>query len=155
MANERSGELPSEAWTFQDFSSSIAGRSAAGVRLQNSEADWWVIRCDDPDKNVPGRNWQTEVGVIRHGGGVRLALRLLVATHEDVANLIPGVPGLVRQVAQRPGLVLHRRPLRPKAWLVDGETDAERLCDLIERPSRHVPVVVVSLNDGAETQSRP
>ena len=146
----RSGRLPPEAWEFEGFSSPIAGRSAAGVRLRDGDLDCWIVRCDDPDKNVPGRNWQTEVGVIRHREIVRLTLRLLVATHEDVANLLPGVPGLVRQLAQRPGLLLHHRPLEPKAWLVDGETDAEALCELVERPTRHVPVVVVSLEEGGE-----
>src|SRR5216684_2948486 len=63
-AEKRSGgRLPREAWDHQDFEHFSGGRNSIGVRIERDGADIWAIRADDPDKEVPGRVWTTEVVV--------------------------------------------------------------------------------------------
>jgi hypothetical protein len=48
---------------FQNFEYFSGGRNSVGIRLQNAYSDIWAIRADDPDKDIPGRTWTTEVTV--------------------------------------------------------------------------------------------
>lgn len=150
---KRSGKLPSEAWAHEGFSTSMAGRSATGVRLRYGDTDWWMVRCDDPDKSIPGRIWQTEAAIIRHRTDIRFTLRLLVGTQEDIANLVPAVPGLVRQLADLPGLQLSDKKIIPKAHFICNDLEAEELCEIIEQKKRLTPVIVVSLADDSDDVS--
>ena len=53
--------LPKVAWDFQDFDLLVGGRSSTAVRIENGEFDLWALRAEDPDKDVAGRVWSTEI----------------------------------------------------------------------------------------------
>ena len=96
-AERRSGgRLPKEAWDHQDFEHFSGGRNSVGVRIERDGADIWAIRADDPDKEVPGRIWTTEVVVgTLADQAPRFSVRLLASTSEEALNIEPHTPGLV------------------------------------------------------------
>ena len=146
------GKLPAEAWQCEDFDLTRGGRNSTGVRIKTDDTDLWALRAEDPDKNVPGRVWSTEV-VIGGAQGVRpyLSLRLIVSTSEADLSIEPHVPGTVLQISGSPGLVHGGRPLVSEPRLVSTENEAEDLCDHLEDPERRLPIFVVTLaEDGAK-----
>jgi hypothetical protein len=103
------GRLPEEAWREEPFQHLSSGRTCMGVRATSVESDIWSLRIDDPDKEVPGRVWSTEIVVGRANGGAELfSLRLLITSPEDQLTLEPHSPGIVLQLAQKPGLCAGR-----------------------------------------------
>jgi hypothetical protein len=80
------------------------GRAAFVARLQEAEIDCWLARVDDPDRSVPGRTWITEIAVVRYGQVARFGVRQKVAMFEQARDFCPAVPGIVRQVEEKPGL---------------------------------------------------
>lgn len=143
------GNLPKEAWDHLDFELLAGGRNSAAVRLQTDTADLWALRAEDPDKDVPGRNWVTEIVI---GGEVgkrpQLSLRLIASTAEAEFSIVPHVPGTVLQMIVSPGLVRSGRPMRDMPATPRTENDAEDLCDHLEDPERRLPVIVVTLPEG-------
>jgi hypothetical protein len=86
------GNLPKEAWDHRDFELLAGGRKSAAVRFKTETADLWGIRAEDPDKDVAGRIWTTEIVI---GGEVgkrpHLSLRLIVSTAEPEFSIEPHV----------------------------------------------------------------
>ena len=95
------GELPNEAWRGLAFEMLAAGRITMGASVETETGLLWSLRGDDPDKNVPGRIWSTEVslGRLKGSSDVLLGVRLLVNSNEAQINIEPSVPGLVLQIA--------------------------------------------------------
>jgi hypothetical protein len=61
-AKKRVGRaLPKEAWDLQDFELLAGGRNSSAVRISNADLDLWALRAEDPDNNVAGRVWSTEI----------------------------------------------------------------------------------------------
>ncbi len=149
-ANRRAGgALPKDAWDFQEFELLAGGRNSAAVRISNDVMDLWALRAEDPDKEVAGRIWSTEVVV---GGEVGkrplLSVRLIVSTAEPDFSVEPHVPGLVLQMIEAPGLVRGPRKLLAVPRLIQTENDAEDLCDHLEDPERRLPVFVFAVPQG-------
>ncbi len=150
-ANRRAGgALPKDAWDFQEFELLAGGRNSAAVRISDDVMDLWALRAEDPDKEVAGRIWSTEVVV---GGEVgkhsHLSVRLIVSTAEPDFSIEPHVPGLVLQMIEAPGLVRGPRKLLAVPRLIQTENDAEDLCDHLEDPDRRLPIFVVVVPQGA------
>lgn len=147
------GNLPKDAWDHLDFEFLAGGRNSSAVRFRTEAADLWALRAEDPDKNVAGRIWTTEIVI---GGEVgkrpQLSLRLIVSTTEAEVSIEPHVPGTVLQMISSPGLVRAGRPLRDTPATPRTENDAEDLCDHLEDPERRLPVVVVTLPEGEAAQ---
>lgn len=143
------GNLPKEAWDHLDFELLAGGRNSAGVRFKTETADLWGIRAEDPDKDVAGRIWTTEIII---GGEVgkrpHLSLRLIVSTAEPEFSIEPHVPGTVLQMISATGLVRAGRVLRDVPVTPRTENDAEDLCDHLEDPDRRLPIFVVTLPEG-------
>src|SRR5690606_16850467 len=57
VAKRAGGKLPDAAWNFTDYDLPLGGRNSAAVRFRVGGADLWVVRAEDPDKQVPGRTW--------------------------------------------------------------------------------------------------
>ena len=64
----RAGKLPPAAWDHQPFEHMPGGPAALAARVNDGDVDYWIGRLDDPDKNVPGRTWTTEVSVVHSAG---------------------------------------------------------------------------------------
>lgn len=146
--SRRSGRLPSLAWRLESFVNPIPGNSSAGLRLSYGDTDWWTARYDDPDKDVPGRTWNTEVTIVRHQGAVRFGLRLEVVTREPGPRFAPAVPGIVRQLAAAPGLQVDGHPITDQPWIVEQDSDLPNLIGIVEDSNRRAPVIVVALGEG-------
>jgi len=149
-ASKRAGAtLPKEAWDHRDFDLMAGGRNSAAVRIATDAMDFWALRAEDPDKNVAGRIWSTEV-VIGGGGGLRphLSLRLIVSTTEANFAVEPHVPGTILQMIEAPGLIRGPRGITKVPRLISSENDAEDLCDHLADPERRLPVFVVVLPEG-------
>jgi hypothetical protein len=149
-ANKRAGAaLPKEAWDHRDFDLMAGGRNSAAVRISTDAMDLWALRAEDPDKNVAGRIWSTEVVI---GGGVgqrpHLSLRLVVSTTEADFSIEPHVPGTILQMIDAPGLIRGSREIMKIPRLIRTENDAEDLCDHLEDPERRLPVFVVVVPQG-------
>ncbi|MCH7692499.1 MAG: hypothetical protein IID50_03545 [Proteobacteria bacterium] len=145
---ERAGKLPDEAWAFEDFDHDVPGTPASVVTIKDDTRDYWVMRCEDPDKTIPGRTWVVEATVALQGDNAVFGLRLIMATREADPAFLPSIPGIVRQVVENPGLSRHDRPISIKPSLVANDDDLVALVDLIEEPRRRRPVYVVSLEEG-------
>ena len=156
-AEKRSGgQLPNDAWHFQGFEYFSGGRNSVGVRIQNAGSDIWAIRADDPDKNIPGRVWTTEIVVGLLGAEPpRFSARLLASTSEGDLNIEPHTPGFVQQVAERCGLWLGPYSIRAEASLIDSEAEAQNLIAMLLDQERRLPVFVLTVPEGAENPDEP
>ncbi|MBY6138358.1 hypothetical protein KUV26_02815 [Leisingera daeponensis] len=149
-AKKRAGRaLPKAAWELQDFDLLVGGRSSTAVRIENDALDLWALRAEDPDKDIAGRIWSTEIVI---GGEVgsrpHVSLRLIVSTTEPDFAVEPHVPGPVLQMIETPGLIRGARRLTSKPVTIQTENDAEDLCDHLEDPERRLPIFVAALPDG-------
>lgn len=140
------GELPVAAWEFKDFELPAGGRNSSAVSITNENLDLRALRSEDPDKNVPGRVWTTEIVI----GGARaqrphFSLRLVVSTTESELGIDHHVPGPVLQAIAKPGLIRGARELLSRPITLQNANDAEDLCDHLEDAERRLPVFVVTL----------
>lgn len=140
------GNLPPEAWQYGEFDYFSAGRNSSAIRIQNSAADIWAVRAEDPDKTIPGRVWTTEVVVgLQPDKQPRFSLRLLASTVEDALDIEPHPPGLVQQVAEACGLTLGGYALRPDASVINDEEGITALTDMLVSPTRHLPLIILTV----------
>jgi hypothetical protein len=146
--HKRAGPLPAEAWQGETFEHELApGHSALAVSL-NGPAYHWVTRLDHPDEAVPGRIWSTEVTVRASPQGAQFGVRLSCVTLWEDPDPELSTPGIVLQVADRPGLEELGVRLIAEPWLLGSSDDVLKLVALIANPMRTRPVYVVSLPDG-------
>lgn len=148
----RVGDLPQEAWDGRSFEHMSPGRFAAGVRIDIPDGEYWAVRCDDPDKTIPGRTWTTEVSIARQNNSASFGLKLMVATNEPVPNYVPSIPGVVRQLADSPGLIRNGRRLTVEPFIVNSDEGLQYFIDLLVDRRRRTPVFAISLE---EDQSDP
>lgn len=146
-AKRAGGRLPQKAWELEDFELMTGGRNSAAVRIRSEDLDIWALRAEDPDKNVAGRIWSTEV-VIGGRVGERpfLSTRLIASTTENELQVEPHVPGLILQMAEAPGLVRAARRVLSEPQNIQTENAAEDLCDHLEDQERRLPVIVVTMS---------
>ena len=148
--------MPEEAWNHQGFEYLSGGRTSMGVRIETDDIDLWAIRTDDPDKEIPGRVWTTEITVgHRRDQTVQLSLRLLVGTPEERPDIEPETPGCIRQIADKCTLLVDGFDLGSGPWAVGSDSDAGRLIDFLETRDRVLPVIVASGKEGSDDPSRP
>lgn len=150
-AKKRAGRaLPKAAWDLGDFELLVGGRSCTAILIENEALDLWALRVEDPDDNVAGRVWSTEIVI---GGEVgsrpHVSLRLIVSTKEPDFSVEHHVPGPVLQMIEAPGLIRGARRLTSEPVTIQTQTDAEDLCDHLEDPERRLPIFVVALPDGS------
>jgi hypothetical protein len=143
----RAGVLPRQAWNGEDFEHMTPGRFAAGVLIPLPDGEYWCVRCDDPDKDVAGRTWTTEVSLARRGPIARFGLRLMMATTESEPDYRPSVPGVVRQVSDTPGLTEYGHALSVEPILVSDNSSLRTFVHLLLDPRRRRPAYVVSLGE--------
>lgn len=144
--------LPEQAWAGESFDLPLPGRDPTAIRLRTNNADLWAFRLHRPDRDVPGRAWTTEV-VLGHipGQPARFSTRLIVATDEPGLAIAPAVPGFVRQIAQKCGLLAGSQRLRTEPSVLHSREDGEALIDHLTDPERVLPTIVLTCFNGAET----
>lgn len=147
------GQLPPEAWKHKSFEYLSGGRNSSCVRLQSGNSDLWAIRADDPDKDVAGRVWTTEVVVgLLPGQHARFSARLLVSTSEVDLQIEPHTPGFVQQVTDSCGFVSGSQSLSAEPIVFETEADADDLIEHLTDPKRELPTFVVSLSEDGQSE---
>lgn len=156
-AQRRSGgRLPQEAWQHRDFEYFSGGRNSIGVRIQTEQADVWAIRAEDPDKQIPGRIWTTEVVVgTLADQPPRFSVRLLASTAEDELDIEPHVPGLVQQIAEQCGLARGRNLLAAAPRIIRSYEEVDDLCDQMVDQNRKLPLFVLTVPEDRTNQEEP
>ncbi|EPR43352.1 hypothetical protein dsx2_2396 [Desulfovibrio sp. X2] len=145
-AQRRSGgALPETAWSGNSFEYLAGGRTTMGVRLRTGTTDIWAFRADDPDKEIPGRTWTTEVTLGQaHKTGPLLSLRLTASTSEDEFQIEPHPPGLLHQISRKCGLAVGAYKIESKPWVIASEDDIEKLINMLEDSRRVLPIFIAS-----------
>ncbi len=128
----------------------MPGTPATAIRLQTDEVDYWCARLDDHDKNVAGRVWSTEISIAHHCASTRalFGLRQIMATSEENPVFVAALPGVIRQIAKKPGLSRNGRPITEHPTVISSEANVQKLIELIEDPERIRPVYLLSLGEG-------
>lgn len=145
------GPLPDEAWEYKGFECFSGGRNVVGVRINEPQIDIWSVRADDPDKNVAGRIWTTEIVVAAINGQQPVfTVRSLVSTPEDELNIEPHVPGIVRQLSDKIGLYRNGYKFQSSAVIVDSPEKYDWLVCALLDPIRNAPIFVLTLPKDTE-----
>lgn len=145
------GTLPKEAWDGQSFDLLLGGRTTLGARVEDDGADLWALRNDDPDKEVPGRAWTTEVVLGRAAAGeTLLSLRLMLTTGEEEPDITPAVPGMIVRLAEARGLRVGPFAAEAKPRGIATANDLEELVAMLEAPERRLPIIALSGDERAE-----
>ncbi len=149
--DRRAGKrLPDAAWRRESFQmEDVGAQRTAAVALV--DADYWAARLDDADKNVAQRTWITEVGIGKTPeGDVLFGVRLICAFRGEDKVIIRSVPGIVRGVFDTGPVLLDDVDVKADVpRFIHSEEDVEDLIQLLESPTRRVPLVVFSLPDGS------
>ncbi len=138
------------AWEGETFDQPLPGRDPSAIRLRSSESDLWALRINRPDRDVPGRTWATEV-VIGHvlGKPAQFSTRLIVATDEPELSIEPAVPGFIRQVATKCGLMVGGQSAAPVPTVYRTSDEADELIDHLLAPDRVLPTFILTSVQGA------
>jgi hypothetical protein len=155
-AQRRCGrDLPPSAWNGEEFESFSSGRNIVGVRVTKAGLDAWAIRADDPDKSVPGRSWTTEIVLGQVANTPYVSLRLLVSTSESYLEIVPHSPGIVQQLAARPGLTMDGIEVTTEPEVIQSNDDANNLIELLLDPRRRLPLFVLTVPPDSEDPVMP
>ena len=148
--NRTGGRLPPAAWNHEDFEHFAGGRDCSAVRIVDDFRDIWAIRADDPDKTVPQRVWTVEP-IVGHQQKHRplFSLRLLVSSPEQHLAIEPAVPGLALQLASACELYRGAEELTAEPWIIESESNAEDLIDMLIDPERQTPAFVLTVPEYA------
>ncbi len=151
-AEKRSGgSLPLSARKLENFESLIAGRNVMAVRLSTEKHDLWSLRAEDPDKQVAGRVWTTEVGLGGEiGKPIRFSARLFASSPEAELNIQPHSPGFALQIADQFGLYAGPAICETHPGYVETEDDLERLLEELVSPDRVLPIIVASRSENSD-----
>jgi hypothetical protein len=145
---KRNRAIPEVAIAGGAFDVGGGGDSPArAVALEFENGRLWAASLDDPDKNVAGRTWVTEVTVAEQAGRVLFGTRLINVTRGIDAPYVPSLPGLSRQIISQLPATADQISLSDVAQRVTNPEDVDDLIALLDDPSRKLPVVAIA--DGA------
>jgi hypothetical protein len=141
----RNRAIPVSALDGAPFEVGGGGDSPAqAVNLEFENGRIWAASLDDPDKNVVGRTWVTEVTVGEQAGRVLFGARLVNVTRRADATFVPSLPGIARQIVGRLPSKADRAPLAETPWRVVTSDDVDDLIALLDDPARKLPLVAIA-----------
>lgn len=150
------GRLPKDAWDGRGFDHLPGGRAVMARSVDTEIATLWALRADDPDKNIPGRAWITEVAIgLPKKGQSQMSVRLMAYSSESDLVISPHVPGVVRQVHNKCGLWSGKYPVIDAPKFIETDGELSRLMELLEDPNRRLPVIVASGDERAGDPDSP
>ena len=141
----RSQRLPGSAWSYESFELEYGGTGA--VSLKENNTDYWVARLVDPDKNIAGRTWTTEISVVESNDTAHFGLKQVVQTREGELAFTPTIPGVLRQISTECGLEVDGRTAKENPWILKTNEELDDLFSLIYSQTRRLPVYIVTLNE--------
>jgi len=151
------GRLPAEAWQHKSFEHFSSGRLCAATQLEDTSRNIWSLRIEDPDKTVAGRTWTTEIAILTslESQVAAFSLRLLVGTPEESLIIEPHVPGVIRQLIDKPGLTAGTYKLIDRPATIRNKNEIELLIKALLDPSRKLPIIALSVPSGASDPYQP
>ncbi|MCM2441504.1 hypothetical protein HGO34_17410 [Agrobacterium vitis] len=156
LANKVGGDLPKEASSLASFDTrGVAGfHPCHAVRLDDHSGSIWAARIDEPG-SIPraGETWSTELFVERPVRGlVRFGAQLMVRCPAGSADLRGSRPRLVYDLLRTLSAEVDGEAISDAAIDLTTRDDAARLADLIYRPGRRLPIIVVSTDYDGRAQ---
>ena len=156
VKNRTQDALPGVAWTGHGFDHLRGGRSVLARSVDTEMGNLWALRADDPDKNIPGRIWTTEVTIGSPNKGLsQMSLRLMASSSEMDLEISPHVPGVIRKIASRCGLLCSGGFSISDIPKYIGSKDLDELIALLESPNRRLPVIVASGDERSQDTTKP
>ena len=139
------GGLPDEAWRFEDFKIELAGRNTECFAESFDDVDVWALRSEDPDSNVPGRIWKTEVVLAKPRDlATRLSLRLRISSNAQDFNFVPSSPRLVREIVTQNSFLSGAARLKNEVNIINTEYDYDSFKEHLFSPKRKNPIIAFS-----------
>lgn len=151
LRNRAGRPLPPEAAKGESFElEEIGSQRTAAVAIETPR--YWAARLDDSDKDVPRRDWVTEVGIAeRPQKDAIFGARLHCVTIGEDRPFDPSIPGFVRTIVERLANVrVEGRTISLDPWIVQTEDDVAELVECITNRSRKLDVIVCALPEGSE-----
>lgn len=133
--------IPDSAWNGEPFE--IDASQDRPVSVEAFE-DIWAMRFDNPDQEIPNRQWRTEAIIGKQDERALLGVRLTAITRTWDIPVPKSIPRVVRDLADQAALKDYGFSLAGAPWTVTTEEDTRDLVRLLEAPGRTRPVFVVS-----------
>jgi hypothetical protein len=111
----------------------------------------WSVRYTERDKEVPGRQWITEIGINQETSGSEIECSVLLRTDEistrvDVRTY-PTVPYFIHDLVKKCSLSPHN--CRASITMLDNESETVAFSYAIDFPERQHPLILISpTNEG-------
>jgi uncharacterized small protein (DUF1192 family) len=143
--------LPVEAVERQSFEiiSPIGESGGSVVRMDDAQGAVWAARFDN---SINDRIWSTDLFVEqRIGGFTRFGAQLACQAPPNDPGFEHSRPRLVRSVLEKLAAEADDEPL-PEHFVEVLPQDVDELVGLLYRPSRRLPVIVVSTDDEGGAQ---
>lgn len=145
MKDKQKLQLPTAAWSGDGFSLDAAeGQPLVVAAIKN----FWAMRLDRLDADVPGRIWRTEVSIGHNEVDAAVGVRLVVIDTARADRVPTSVPRVVSDLIERPGLIDYGIALSTKALPIHSERDERGLIELLISNRRTRPVIVLSASAG-------
>lgn len=147
----RNLEVPDDAAEGHAFDVGGGGTSVArAITFDIDRGRIWSASLDDPDSSHVGRTWITEITIVEQQGAVHFGTRLLNFTRGDDHPFSPSIPRLARDLIAELPCLADGELLSDAPKVIATAEHLDAMCDLLERPTRRLPVIVL-----AEGVARP
>lgn len=149
------GFLPHEAWEGEPFALDPKyGHYAEAIVFDTDETYLWAAQNADQDKSVAQRTWVTEIALGTKGERARGGIMLSCVTRGEDRIFDPTVPGFIRQLAQRPGIIGSGLQFPDAPFTINDEEALEQLIAHLCNPDRRHLAFVLSLAESSGSQGR-
>ncbi len=159
---ERAGKLPGCAYELSSFElEDRPGRPASGVVIKGREGvpEYCVYRLDDPDKNIPGRIWTTEITVAKDDALQKVRFAILQAVclgNNDFGDdIAPAVPKLIHTISNKYGLTIGSRKVSSSHMKIESDGDIDYFMDLLLDKQRRLPIYLITQTEKNEAFIEP
>lgn len=151
IRNRAGQPLPPQALKGESFELvEVGSQRTAAVAIKHPR--YWAARLDDSDKNVPRRDWVTEVGIAEHANNDAIfGARLHCVTIGEDQPFDPSIPGFVRTIVERvPNVRVEGRTVSLDPWIIQTEDEVEALVARITNRARRLDLIVCALPEDSE-----
>lgn len=144
-AKKRSGAvIPRRAWEGHDFEILRGGRNLHGLSLEVEGYAVWALRAEDPDADIPGRVWTTEIVIhTKPNSDLVFCMRQVVSAGESNMEFVPHAPGIMMQVIRNCEFSDSGMHISDKPTTLNQE-NTDHILDFIESDDRKLPIILVS-----------
>lgn len=142
---QRNAAVPDDAGAGLAFDVGGGGAPVARAAILSFEGGRiWSAASDYPDTTVAGRTWITEITIAENLGEVHFGTRLLNATRGLDDPFTPSIPRLVRDIIGELPCLADGEMLSDEVRVIGSVDRLDALCELLERPNRRLPVIVLA-----------